>query len=132
MEHRFSVSVVFAIVGVAVGLFVLNLVQTIMVAGSYQDPLLLDLGSVLSLKASVLLALVSAVVAFFALMRHERASTFVDSVVGELLAVTWPSRDETSNNTGIVVGASLFFALLLGFYDLTWAKLTEFFLYNAG
>lgn len=132
MEHRFSVSVAFAVCGVAVGLFVLNLAQSIMLAGSYQDPLLVNLGSAVSLKASVLLALVGAVVTFFVLMRHERASTFVDSVVSELLTVTWPSREETTNNTGIVVGASLFFALLLGFYDLTWAKLTEFFLYNAG
>jgi len=53
-------------------------------------------------------------------------------VVSELKRVTWPTREETIGNTGIVVGATLFFATLLASYDFLWAKLTGIFLYTTG
>ena len=82
--------------------------------------------------ASSLVGIVAGIGGFLALMRNERSSAFADSVVHELKSITWPSRDETVNNTGVVVGTAVFLALLLAGYDLVWAKLAEIFIYSSG
>ena len=82
------------------------------------------------LSASTAAAVVVAGASFFVLLRNVRATDFTDEVVSELRKVAWPSRDETVNNTLIVIGATVFFSILLAFYDFAWAKLTELFLYS--
>jgi len=126
VENQRPVAVVFIAGAVLLGVFVRSLVVAVMGYAVLEDP------TVAGVAASVLVGVVAGIVGFFVLLRNEKATTFTDSVVSELKRVTWPSRDETFSNTGIVVGAAIFFASLLSAYDFLWAKLTGLFLYTTG
>lgn len=125
MENQRAVVVTFVAGGVLVGVFVHQLVDAALRAASLEVPVVMS-----ALTVPVLAGVVAGVVAFLVLLRNERARFFVDSVVSELYCVTWPSREETTSNTGIVVGATVVFAALLAVYDLAWGKVAEFFLYG--
>lgn len=107
------------------GVFVRSLVQAVMGMAVFEDPALVGI------SLSTGLGVLGGVVAFFAGLRNEKATTFTDSVVSEMQKVTWPTREETTSNTGIVVGATLFFASLLAVYDFAWAKIAGLFLFTA-
>lgn len=81
-------------------------------------------------NASSLGAVAVAVITFFGLMRAERVRSFVDAVWVQLYAAHWPGREETANNTLVVVGATVFFSALLSVYDLIWRRVTDLFLYS--
>lgn len=127
MENQRAVAVLFVIGSILAGVFARSLVLAIMGYGSYPNPLL---GGLVPL--STLIGVIVAIVSMAVLLRNEKASVFTDSVVAELRRVTWPTREETFGNTGIVVGATIFFATLLSAYDFFWAKLTGIFLYTTG
>ena len=127
MENQRGVSLVFIFGAVAVGVLVRSLAWTVMQAMVWEDPALAG-----PLTLSWLLGIVAGVIGFFALMRHPKSSGFVDETISELRKVTWPSRDETMGNTGVVVGATVFFSLLLAVYDFAWAEITQLFLYSSG
>ena len=127
MENQRAVAVLFIIAGVLGGVFVRSLAVTLMGGFAIQDQLLAGVAPV-----STLLGVIAGIVTTVVLLRHERARSFTDSVVAELRRVTWPTREETFGNTGIVIGATLFFATLLSSYDFLWAKLTGLFLYTTG
>ena len=55
--------------------------------------------------------------------------SFGIETVEETRKVVWPSRKETRDNTVIVVITSFIMAVILGFFDLVWAKLSGFILY---
>lgn len=126
MENQRAVAVLFIIGGVLAGVFFRSLVSAVMGYAVIEDPL------VAGIAASSIAGAVAGIVTVFVLLRNQVASTFTDSVVSELKRVTWPTREETISNTGIVVGATLFFAALLSTYDFLWAKLTGLFLYTTG
>ncbi|MDP2308238.1 MAG: preprotein translocase subunit SecE [Pseudomonadota bacterium] len=117
----------FIIGGILAGVFARSLVLAVMGYAALQDTLLGGL-----VPVSTLIGIVVAITALAVLLRTERARSFTDSVVTELQRVTWPTREETLGNTGIVVGATIFFATLLSAYDFLWAKLTGIFLYTTG
>lgn len=127
MENQRAVAVLFIIGGVLAGVFARSLTGAVMAYAVLEDKLLGGVAPV-----SALIGLVVGVVTLVVLLRNETASAFTDSVVAELKRVTWPTREETLSNTGIVVGAALFFAALLSSYDFLWAKLTGLFLYTTG
>jgi preprotein translocase SecE subunit len=127
VENQRGVSIVFILGAVAIGVLVRSVARTVMQTLAWEDP---TFGGVLTLSLG--LGLVGGIVGFFVLIRNAKASSFTDEVLSELTRVTWPSRDETLNNTGIVVGATIFFSALLAVYDFTWAKITELFLYSSG
>lgn len=127
MENQRAVAVLFIAAGVLGGVFVRSLAVAVMGYTAIQDKLVGGVAPV-----STLVGVVAGIVTTVVLLRHERASAFSDSVVSELRRVTWPTREETFGNTGIVVGATLFFATLLSAYDFLWAKLTGLFLYTTG
>ena len=126
MENQRSTILVFLVAGIAGGVFVWQASLAIMAYAALEDP---SLGGVLN--TSSLFGLLVAIGTFFTLMRVERARVFVDSVWVQLFAAHWPGREETANNTGVVVAATLFFSALLSLYDLVWGKVTDYFLYSA-
>lgn len=126
MENQRSTILVFLVAGIGGGVFVWQASLAVMAFAALEDP---SLGGVLN--TSSFLGLLTGVITFFTLMRVERARTFVDAVWTQLYAANWPSREETASNTGVVVGATLFFSALLSVYDLFWGKVTDFFLYSA-
>ncbi len=126
MENQRAVAVLFIIGGVLAGVFSRSLAIAVMAYAALEDVL------VVGVAMSTLIGLVVGAVTIGVLLRHAVATAFTDSVLEELKLVTWPSREETFSNTGIVVGATLFFAALLSTYDFMWAKLTGLFLYTTG
>jgi len=81
------------------------------------------------LSGSMVLAAVTGAATFVILQRHERAKTFCLSAVDELRKVIWPTREDTTAQTTVVVVAALSFGLLMFVYDLGWANLTKLVLY---
>ncbi len=49
----------------------------------------------------------------------------VSEVVAEFKKVTWPSKKEVINSTGLVVGLSLGMGIYLGAFDFGFTKLIE-------
>jgi preprotein translocase SecE subunit len=75
---------------------------------------------------SGLIGLASGVLAFFGLLRSTKAVTYVNEVIGEMVKVTWPTREETTNNSITVIIVSLIFSGSLALFDLVWAQVTEY------
>ena len=71
--------------------------------------------------ASLAIAGVSALVLF----KNEKVNAVVYEVVGELSRVTWPSRDETTTSTIVVIIASIIASLIVGGFDAAWSAITD-------
>jgi preprotein translocase SecE subunit len=125
MQNSRWVTIVFVICAGVIGLFLNSSVAEVSGYMNVENPSVLGL-----VPASAAVGVVGAVAGFFALARHPRAGRFTDLVVAELQKVAWPSRDETVNNTMIVIGATLFFSALLAVYDFLWTEITSLFLYS--
>ena len=52
-------------------------------------------------------------------------SKFANEVAEELARVKWPTREETWNQTMIVLVVSVIAAIILGVFDATWSKLSD-------
>jgi len=65
---------------------------------------------------------------FVGLMRNKAASQFMGEVVSELSAVVWPSQEEVTRSTTIVIAMVLVSGLVLGFLDYLCGKLIQLFL----
>lgn len=83
-------------------------------------------------NTSDLVALAGGFVAFFGLLRNASAVQFTDEVVGELLKVTWPTREEALQAASTVIFTALFVSVVIGFYDLMWNNVASAFLYTSG
>ena len=81
-------------------------------------------------NTSTSISVVGAALTFFILIRTKRALNFSSEVVGELIRVTWPSRDETVRASTTVILTTLFTAALLAIYDFTWKQLADLFLFT--
>lgn len=81
---------------------------------------------------SSLVGLAVGVGTLIGLLRWRRAVVFTDEVVGELVKVTWPTREETSRATTTVVLTTVFVAVLLGGYDLLWKSIADWVLFTEG
>lgn len=58
----------------------------------------------------------------------DKIVNFLKEVKVELAKVSWPTRKQTVVYTGIVIGLSLFFALVLGLFDILYQFLINKFL----
>jgi preprotein translocase subunit SecE len=71
------------------------------------------------------IALVAAAILGIGGFRNLKVNGYAHEVAGELTRVTWPNRQETAKQTGIVLAVSIAAALVLGLFDLLWANLTD-------
>lgn len=124
MENRRLVTILYLVAGLAGGVLVSSAAMQVV---AYQDLANPVIGI---FPLTTLLGVVGAALTFGVLWRHERATEFVDSAIGEMKKVTWPTREETVNNTGIVVGAAVGFGALMFAYDTTWSFITKLALYT--
>jgi len=85
---------------------------------------------ILGLSESTLIATAIAIGGFVVCLRTERAITFVDEVMDELLKVTWPTREDTLHASTTVIGTTFFVASVISAYDFLWKKLADLFLYK--
>jgi preprotein translocase SecE subunit len=84
------------------------------------------------LSTSSALALTASLVTLVGLVRSRTAITFWGEVVGELLRVTWPSRDESVKAATTVVATTLFASAVLAVYDFIWFNLAKLVLLTGG
>ncbi|MED5370408.1 MAG: preprotein translocase subunit SecE [Myxococcota bacterium] len=82
------------------------------------------------LPLSTIIGGVGAIVSMFALLKNVRAVTYTNEVIGELVKVTWPTREETTNNSIVVIVVTVIFSGSLAIYDWVWAQVTERFLFG--
>ena len=80
----------------------------------------------------LVLAVLSGAASFVILIRNRPALKFTGEVVGELVRVPWPSREETVRAATTVVLTTLFMASLLAVYDFTWKNVADLFLFTEG
>ncbi len=98
MENQRSVTLLYVLAGIAAGVFVRSAALQVAAFQNIEDPMLAGLVS-----ATTLLGVAATAITFAVLRRHVVATAFVESAVGELDRVTWPSREETVDNTTVVV-----------------------------
>jgi preprotein translocase SecE subunit len=135
VENQRAVSLTFAIAAVMVGMFARLMLVDVAVTMNWDMTLpSVDATSAMAQVVNVpgAVGLVAGGAAFFALLRHERAGTFIDSVWSELAQVSWPSREETTRNTVIVLGASILFSVVLFVFDSSWVQVLRLFERVAG
>ena len=86
-------------------------------------------GGVVESTALIGVALTAGVAVF--LWKRKDVYDFCYDTVDETRKVVWPNRKETRDNTVVVIICSVIMALILGGFDLVWAKLTNFILTGA-
>jgi preprotein translocase SecE subunit len=86
-------------------------------------------GGVIALSSLIAIGL--GAVCFFGLLKWRTAVDFTNECVIELVKVTWPDREETTNSSMVVIVASLIFAGSLALFDYVWSQVTEIFLFSA-
>ncbi len=59
------------------------------------------------------------------LYRSPSVYALANEVAEELSKVTWPTRQETTNSTIVVIVTSIIAAVLLGFFDAIWSSVTD-------
>lgn len=125
MENQRFVTLLYVLAGIAAGVFVRSAALQVAAFQSIEDPILVGF-----VPATTLLGVVAAAITFGVLRRHVAATAYVESAVSELNHVTWPTRDETVDNTTVVVVAALGFGLLMFVYDFSWSHITTYALYT--
>lgn len=69
-------------------------------------------------------AIIGILAGYFA-YRHPKLNPMAHEVANELAKVTWPSRQETSYSTVVVIITSIIAAALLGTFDALWSTFTD-------
>jgi preprotein translocase SecE subunit len=127
MRNQKYIIMSFLSAGVLVGYSVRGLAIPLLARMEVNDPMLLDV-----LNATSLFGIVLGVMTFLVLNRHPLVVRFTDEVVTELSRVTWPDREETLRSTTVVIGTTLFVALMLALYDYAWGAITKVLLFQEG
>jgi len=66
-----------------------------------------------------------AVIVMFSIYSNASVQRMSNDVAAELSKVTWPSRQETTTSTFVVIIASLIAAAIVGAFDAIWSALTD-------
>jgi preprotein translocase subunit SecE len=125
MSNQRFIMLVFLAAAVVVGVTLRSVIMELLPVLGLPDLTLFHVISVSTASASVL-----AIIALFVLLRRREAVSFVDEVITELRRVTWPGREETVNNTTVVIGVVAVLSSVLAFYDFLWAKVTGLLLFS--
>lgn len=56
---------------------------------------------------------------------NENINRLTHEVIGELVKVTWPTRDEVSISTVVVIITSIIASIILGTFDAIWSAVTD-------
>lgn len=127
MRNQKYIIMSFLSAAVLVGYSVRGLAIPLLARMEVNDPVLFDM-----LNATSLFGIVLGVMTFLVLNRHPLVVRFTDEVVTELSRVTWPDREETLRSTTVVIGTTLFVALMLALYDYAWGAITKVLLFQEG
>jgi preprotein translocase SecE subunit len=125
MQHQRYVLLIFVACAILIGVTVQAAGVSLFEQFAIADTRLFGLTNL-----STLIALAGGAITFVGLIRYPPAVSYADEVVDELLKVTWPTREETLRAATTVVVTTGLIAALVGFYDLVWKNLADFFLFN--
>ena len=125
MSKQRYVLLVFVIAAVLIGISVQSAATSAFAQFALPDDRVLGI-----LNTSSILAILGGAATFLVLIRNRPALKFVGEVVGELVRVTWPSREETVRAATTVVLTTVFMASLLAVYDFTWKNVADLILFT--
>ena len=125
MKYPNWVLLIFAISAILLGFLVNSAVGSAMEQFGVFDTMV---GGVITQRA--LVAVVTAIIGFFVLLRTKRVIRFTDNVVMELKQVVSPDREETTRASTTVILTTFFTAGVLAAYDYIWKNLADVVLYS--
>ncbi len=123
MSNQRIVSFAYFVVAIILLVVLNQLLTQIWAQGQFPDYQIVGQFGLPWVVATVVTAVAVAVI-----LRHDRVNPFLLEVVGELKEVTWPTRQETTSHTIVVIVTVLVLAAILGFFDIIWAKIFKFLL----
>jgi preprotein translocase subunit SecE len=106
--------------GVLIWATIAKLSGAIAYSAGLPDPAILGENFTLTTVLGFALALAAGLYAF----KNQKAYTYANEVVAELLKCTWPGKKETRTATMVVIVTALIVAVILGLFDAVWAQLT--------
>lgn len=127
MANQRFIVVAFLLMAIVLGLVLRSASVSVILLQGWQDAMI---GGVVTTSTAV--AVVGGALAFFALLKTPAAVLYADEAIGELVKVTWPTREQTINSALVVVTTAFVLAGSLAVFDFVWARLTNLFLFNAG
>ncbi|MEZ4322406.1 MAG: preprotein translocase subunit SecE [Myxococcota bacterium] len=125
MRNQNWVLLIMVTISILVGMLFQSAAVSAMAQFAYSDDLLLGL-----VHTSTMLGVAGFTVSVLVLIRNSRALKFTDETVGELLQVSWPTREETLRASTTVILTAIFAATLLAAYDFLWKNLADLFLFT--
>jgi len=82
-----------------------------------------------TLPVSSLTAVFAGLLTFIVMLKVSVTAQYTDEVISELVKVTWPDREETTNQSVVVIVATVIFSGSLAIFDFVWAKVTDLFIF---
>jgi preprotein translocase subunit SecE len=79
-------------------------------------------------RVSIYITIASGIVAALitrVLYRNEKLNRLSHDVIGELVKVSWPSREEVYVSTIVVIITSIISSIILGVFDTIWSAVTD-------
>lgn len=77
------------------------------------------------LRLSLLIGIVAGLGLTWFVRNNPKSHVFATEVVGELVKVTWPTREETKSSTTVVIVLSIVLAIVLAVIDVIWKYTTD-------
>ena len=120
VDPKRLVVIFYVVAAIVLGLFLEQILGLVLAYARIDPPALLGedwtLATLVAYAAAAAIALVA--------WKNERAHRVSFEVASELNKVTWPSLRETRAATVAVVVATFIAAIILGFFDFVWARLS--------
>lgn len=107
------------------GLVFAHLSAFVMQLASIRD---LPIAGITELPLSLVLGLSVALLVLVVVMKTPRSQMLAREVAEELTRVSWPSREEITHATSVVIVTIVICATYLGLFDAVWLKMTDTFL----
>lgn len=126
MQNARYITLSFLGLAVSVGIIAQSAAVDVLLVMGKADSLV---GGVMALSTVIAIGL--GAVTFFGLLKWRTAVDYTNECIVELVKVTFPDREETTNSSLVVIVASLIFAGSLALFDYVWSQVTEIFLFSA-
>jgi preprotein translocase subunit SecE len=121
VDPKRIVAIFYVAAALALGVFLEKVLSLAFTYAKWSDPAIFGEDWTLSTVVGYAIAVVVALVAW----KTPRVNELSMQVAQELKKVTWPTLRETRAATIAVVVATFAAAVLLGFFDYVWAKLSQ-------
>lgn len=125
MLHQRHVLMIFVVIAIVAGVTVQSASGSLFEQFAIQDRRFFSL-----VNLTTLLSIAGGGLTFLGLVRNQRAVTYFDEVVDEMIKVTWPTREEALRGATTVITTSAIVSFAIAFYDFFWKNVANIFLFN--